>query len=201
MFRISDPERFQKIASGVQAALVSVAVVIGGGWTLYTFNSQLQVENARAQVQKLKREIEAEPKIEIAIEPRQLPTVKHGQFILAGVIAIKNTGNATTALLLEGNPVTIFRVDFDSDGMEVWTPIRRVPLRMTDTVIVGALVAHASATKSVSFATLVEEPGLFAVRFSARRQATEATAAIALAKPKGEAARIEWATHAYVVLK
>jgi hypothetical protein len=38
---IRDPERFAKITSGVQWLVIAVAVVVGGGWSFYTFNNEV----------------------------------------------------------------------------------------------------------------------------------------------------------------
>ena len=204
MLHISDPERFQKIASGVQAVLVSVAVVIGGGWTLYTFNSQLQVENAQAQVRKLKREIEAEPKIEISLDLRQVASLARGKYVLSGLVTLKNVGNATTALFLTDDSITIFRVAFNEKGIETWVPVREVPIRVSENATVVALMSHATAANFAPFTVELNEPGIYAVRFFAERRFEEASLALTLgAKPTGEGkdAKISWANHAYVAVK
>src|SRR6266404_5071517 len=71
---IKDADRFQKITSGIQAILLTAAVLAGGAWTWYTFETQLSVENAKAQLQKLRSELEREPRLSVSIDLKQFPS-------------------------------------------------------------------------------------------------------------------------------
>ena len=52
-----DADKFQKIASGVYSIFLIIAISLGGGWTYFTFNTELRVQNATAQLEKLNRDL------------------------------------------------------------------------------------------------------------------------------------------------
>jgi hypothetical protein len=48
-----DHERFKNITGAIQSLVVSVAVLVGGGWTLFEYNSLRSAEKARLEVEDL----------------------------------------------------------------------------------------------------------------------------------------------------
>lgn len=83
----------QAIAAIVQSLALTAAVIVGGVWTWYTFRAQHQADNALAQLQKLKREIETESRLEIDISTAQLKVPGSGERYVLGSIHVKNVGS------------------------------------------------------------------------------------------------------------
>ena len=173
MTMVSDPERFSKIASGIQSIVVAGALLVGGGWTLYTFNSQLQVENARGQLQKLSQELSREPKLEINVSVSQVAVGAKKRRHLFGDIAVSNVGNTTTALVLDDRPIELFKVGFDSSGETNWQLIHKINSRTGPAATLGVLISHAGAKNVITFATFVDQPGLYVIRFEVERSKEE----------------------------
>ena len=195
---IRDADRFSQISSGIQSGVVSLAVIVGGIWTLYSFNAQLQVENARAQLTKLKREIDSESKIEISLETKQLRG-KGREKLIFGTLMLKNSGTENTALVVADTPIQIFSVSFDQDGVEQWKLVRLLPMRQSDKTIYGAIALHAGSQVSRSFITPAPATGVYAVKFSASRSATEIGRLKAMGAPETDLAnRAEWGFHTYL---
>jgi hypothetical protein len=174
---IQDPKRFAKIASGVQSWVLSGALAIGGGWTFYTFNSQLQVQNAEAQLEKLKHELHEEPRIELSLEVEQVGSI-NGKRLVVGNVIVKNVGTANTALLLDKDSLRIFKVRFDKAGDENWFEQQRVRRFMGYHIEIKNLISLVSCTNSIPFTALVEIPGFYVVTFSARRNSEERKALV-----------------------
>jgi hypothetical protein len=197
---IKDPERFEKIAAGIQSYLISAAILVGGAWTLYTFSSQLQVQNARAQLTKLQRELEAEPRLEISLDARQLDSQSKDARYVVGTLTVKNVGNGDTSLALDGKPIKIFKVVVDSTG-EGWTLVRELGFRSSERATLSGLMCHANSTSGWSFITDVREPGLYVVKFSATRKPDEAAKVVRAGTKAWSNVRIQWATSRYLEVK
>jgi hypothetical protein len=193
-----DPDRFEKIASGVQSCVFALAVVIGGGWTLYVFNSQLQVQNAQAQLQKLTRELQEEPRVELSMTVRQMGSIDGGKRLVVGNIVVKNVGTANTALVLGESALVISRVRFDERDDEKWDAPQRVRLFMGYHLEIGNLVAQVGAANSASFAAVIRDRGLYVATFTADRQPKEKRATVeAGAKEFQPNQEVAWQTQAY----
>lgn len=190
--------QLQAIAATLQSFALTGAVIVGGAWTWYTFRANS--DTAQAQLQKLKHEIETEPRIEIDISTIPLKVAGSERRYILGSIQAKNVGSANTVLQLDRKPVQIYRVEVGSKG-EVWLPVRSPDLKIGPTVSTPSLICEVGVTKQVHFVAMIEEAGLYVVTFSAVRNASETTAAIKLGAvfhgPKG---RYEWRAQHYFVV-
>lgn len=200
MLHIDDADRFQKIAAGLQATILSLAVVIGGGWTLYTFNSQLQVENAQAQVQKLRRELDGEPKLEVSIDAKQIESVEKSRYLIVGTVNVRNVGTSNTSLTFDGFPLSVYWVSFEEHGIEKWVLRQRLPLRMSDSKTIGSLIALAGSTNSKPFAVQLGQSGMYAIRLSAARSGSEIDVA-RVAGARVTDVPVEWEGVTYISVK
>ena len=201
---IRDAERFAKLASGVQSIVIATAFIVGGAWTFYTFNSQLQVQNAQAQLAKLERELEEEPRVELdldisAIDSPAIDNPAKERRFFVGTLSAKNVGTDATILKLHERPIELFKVSVDRAGKEAWTSIRHTEFRWDDERILNGLVLQVGAVNKVSFIITVDSPGLYVTVISAERTAAESTAARAdTTDNKGQ---IYWSTQRYFVVK
>ena len=203
MFRIVDHDRFQKISAGIQSWLVSIALVIGGGWTLYVFNSQFQAENARAQLAKLERELLEPAKLELEIIVQPLnPSTSSNHHYFECQFSVKNVGSKNTVLTFDLDSVKLFRVGFDGQGQARWEAIQTpwIPsyLKQEQTRI-AELSAFASSTNHVSWVIDVQAPGVYAISVDVFRKPSEVAELIAA----GAARDIpkNWSTERYFVVQ
>jgi hypothetical protein len=166
---VADPDRFAKIAAGLQSLVIAGAFVVGGIWTLYSFNSQLQVENARGQLQKVQRELAQEPKVELSATITQVKVLGAKRLHLIGQITVQNVGNAITALNLEDRPIKIYRVSIDDSGEARWTLVHQLNSLVDTDTSLGSLISQAGSKNLINFATSVDKPGLYVLKFQAER--------------------------------
>src|SRR5258708_7126760 len=133
MFNIDDPDRFQKVAAGIQSLLISAALLIGGAWTLYVFNSQLQIENSRAQLTKLNRELEAYSRLEleIVVQPMTSTKAATSRYFECRLV-VRNVGARSTSLAFDDKPVRLYRVDIDNQGQPIWNLVRSINITMSE---------------------------------------------------------------------
>lgn len=116
-------ERFTKWVTVIQSIVVTIAIVIGGGWTLYSFRATKAVEKAALDLEIAKAR---KPLIELSIEAKgYLGTDPGGgnkdthRFIQA-VVNLKNAGNTPIDVDLSEpslyvGEVNIFKGDLVAD--------------------------------------------------------------------------------------
>lgn len=203
MFTRTDPDRFQKMAAGVQSWFLSMAILIGGGWTLYTFQSQLQVANARAQLARLQRDLEESPRIELYLEFNPLTVHENsGNRYFEGVLHVKNVGNKNTALLLGQDSVKVYKVNFDDKMAPDLKLFQSIDMPIDENTRIGSLIAQASSTTSVNFVFCIQEPGLYMVRVKAPRQISERNEALeAGGRATDPETGISWSALRYLAVK
>jgi len=192
--------QLQVIAATVQSIALTVAVIVGGVWTWYTFHANQQADTAIAQLQKLRHDIATEPRIEIDIStaPLKVPGSEH-HYVL-GSIQTKNVGSANTVLQLGREPIQIYQVTVGRKG-EVWLPVRSPALKIAPTVSTPGLICEVGITKQVHFVAMIEEAGLYVVTFSAVRNASEIATAKKLVEVfHGPNGRYEWRAQHYFVV-
>lgn len=195
-----EPQQVQALASATQSIVISLAVIIGGAWTLYTFQAQLHVENAQAQLQKLKREIESEPRLEIDMTTQELDLPRSSERFILGTITVKNVGSANTVLILDEKPIRIYSVEVGSQREE-WTEVSATPLK-TGPKAHGWLVCHVGATTHAEFVARIDGPGLYVATFSATRSAAEATTVRSLEPQVNRRdTSIQWYAHHYFTVR
>jgi hypothetical protein len=57
--KVDWPEPFDKIASGVQSVAVTVAVLVGGAWTLYSFVTTKTAEKSLYDLQIAEKKLQS----------------------------------------------------------------------------------------------------------------------------------------------
>jgi hypothetical protein len=103
-------EKFNNIASGIQAIVVAVGVVVGGGWGLWRYSVLLEARIAVAQAEKAEAEVESAKRVarssvvvNVDLSARQIQTtLERGKWILVE-LSIRNTGNQDIKIDLTGD--------------------------------------------------------------------------------------------------
>jgi len=195
---LHDHEKFKNILAGIQSLVISVAVVIGGVWTLITFNVLDQVAKARAELEVLQSRHSA---IEIDIEASQvsLSDDQRKQCILASVV-IKNTGTQNAVLEFQRDgPMAVTPVTFDKNGAPVYGETVRASIAGSNprkTITTGTFV-RAGSRSHYRILVPVQKPGVYFLTFSADATGSEAE----LSKKAAGARRQTWGAQLYFVVK
>jgi hypothetical protein len=139
-------EQFATLMSGIESAVTALAIILGGGWALFTFwklgeitrsrneLQKLQLEQAKVQqeisqleVQKRKSEaeilkLEREAKIgevlEISIKATQRSLPNDSNRYVSAIVEIENKGIGNTRLAYDKTfkPFLVFTVNVNNDG-------------------------------------------------------------------------------------
>ena len=131
---IEDHERLAKLASAAQAIVVTLAVVIGGIWTAWTFSTLQTTEKARKDLEKTKLDLEVQslrrPVLDLTIGVEVLESVKNisevfpkrlaqilpnsrpyvPKRVVHVVVSVKNSGNQDAKLDIAKDTLFIRRL-------------------------------------------------------------------------------------------
>jgi len=183
---MNDHERFKNLTAGIQSLVISIAVVIGGVWTLYTFSKLGQASKAQAELAELEfkiksqtaaeRKVQAElaelefkikrqTAVEISLEACQHALPGDSSYYVSVIAVIKNVGSRN-ANLQYSNPLTILPVGFDANGKILFSkPILREITTAPPSGVVTWNLVRVGTTLKVPFFVPVPGPGLYFLHF------------------------------------
>ncbi len=127
MNKFSDYEKFKNIASGIQSIIFSIAVIIGGGWTAYSFWALGSVEKARLEIEKEKYK---RPVLDINIDIKLIKSFmlgsKGGQPSVQKpcmhvVVSVTNKGNYPSVLDFTKDTLFVCQMLSDTKGTQLLT--------------------------------------------------------------------------------
>ena len=154
-------QQFKDVSAGIQSVVVALAVLIGGVWTLYTFQSLRSADEARAKVAT---------SMSISISSRQVKGSQSKQFGLAFEVLLENTGGQDITVDLTRPPLTLTAVSSNSEGKPV--PKRSYnasPMYAPGTAdfrSVPVQGVQVKSKKTISFYVEVDQPGTYFAAFS-----------------------------------
>lgn len=175
MALIKDADRFQKVASGINSYLVAFGLIIGAVWTYHTFNAELHVQNATAQLEKLNRDLAKEPRLEIDLEIQPLTTGSSKTRILIGRLLVKNVGTGPAVLSLgdtDNPPFRLYEVGW-SKGHEDWKHAVSFFVLLDKGEKLGEMIVPSGSTNQARFAVSVSRPGLYVLVLKTPRTGNE----------------------------
>jgi hypothetical protein len=161
-----DYDKWCKIASGVQAAVIALAVLIGGAWTLYTFSSLRQVDRARLQLATEQRALRERGILEIAISTSQLAHPEGAHRYILATVSVKNTGNRTEVVDWGTSGLWVTRVAAADDGQAVHgQPVRYQYLVPGEEAIKSSFLP--GQTRQLPFLVALSAGGVYHLLFKA----------------------------------
>lgn len=148
------PEEIALYASAIQNIAVTLAVVIGGGWTLYTFIQLRTIDKAKAELRKLQHE---QAVVAINVDAKQLDRYDGDGYVISGVAVISNKGNRNTRIDFSADDsCTITKVIFSESGQPT----------NGDSIYSSFYIAYylrTGAEIKLPFIVLVSSPGIYKV--------------------------------------
>lgn len=114
-------DKSNNFLSGIHYVVISLAIIIGGVWALYTFsalqmasNAELQLNKANEELKQIKEQIRGTDSSSIAINVTQLKT----QLGMIINVTIKNNGKRPLSFDTSKGAVTIYKVCANGDKVE-----------------------------------------------------------------------------------
>jgi len=190
--------QWKGISQVIWNCAASIGLILGGIWTISTFQVLGQKTHSEWEVKKLQAE-EGELRARIARQSAlsadlsaELLTVSDGRQFIATTVTIKNAGNRTAVLDLDHAPINIARLQFRPDASA------DVVSRTTSHVyVLGSAMLDASGlailpneTKICKSLAPVTTAGLYLVSFFAYRPIGEERTANMEGKPEHDRAAL-----------
>ena len=199
-----DHEKWRNILAGLQSLAVATAVIVGGAWSLYTFDVLGARDRAAAELERIQQDIDQQATVQVDIDAEQvaLPAAgvsdDPGRYIVARV-SVKNTGNRDTVFDFSKRPLGVARVLNPGQG-----PVPTVGPRSRYGVPIVPVLGwpgppdgepsaygevnnrgiYRGETWHQEFLVKVSGPGVYLVTFAAEVIGAEATKRVAL-QPDG----------------
>jgi hypothetical protein len=169
---VMNNEQFSKIASGIQAIVVSLAVIVGGGWTLYTFGSLQQVERARTEVEKLRRSLLERGVLVITLRPSQVKSAQPSTRYVLVDVAVQNQGNSTEVIDWSKSGLRLTKVDVDRGGGLAFGQTLDVGYSLPGRLVQSSSILPGQ-TRGLAFLVPLQQPGVYHIAFEAIISPTE----------------------------
>jgi hypothetical protein len=200
---IKDHQRFNNISSGIQNLALTLAIIIGGLWTAFTFTTletkykaqaditQLELANARTKVELA----EKGAVLDIKLDAKQEFLTDNDGYCIAVVAKITNTGVKNTFVDLSREaPLTAYLVSFNDDG----TSVRSEVVTQGDYSLSKTTVRSGYTIELPQFIK-VKFKGLYTVEFKIKLDKNEILIDSATRGEKAE--NPYWTGKAYVLIK
>jgi hypothetical protein len=109
-------EKYKTLAETVQSLAIACGVLIGGFWTLFTFNALQTSYKAEAEIRQLELATREQGVVNIAVNAGQVSIANDaGRYIKIG-IQVQNTGNRNLMLEFPEYALTIAKVQTNEGG-------------------------------------------------------------------------------------
>lgn len=157
---------------------LTLAIIVGGVWTLYTFDVLNKKENAVQELEKTEKELkELQDKIDgtnssyIQIQSQQFD-FKEGKFGLIVNVLVQNTGTNDVDMTWDKSPLRIYKVESrKGDQQKLYNELIPQIYDGFDSsgnkTALQNLYLFVGAKKELSFFVELEKQGLYYVRFLA----------------------------------
>jgi hypothetical protein len=107
---------FKDLMAVVQSLILTLAIMVGGVWSLYIFIRLRYIEKAKAELRELEQKTREHAVIEVNLEAVQLDTGDGGPRVISATAVLKNSGNRNIHLDFHEARWNTARVNFDRSG-------------------------------------------------------------------------------------
>lgn len=111
-----DLTQTKTIVEITQSVIAVLAIVIGGGWTLYHFVSLHKIEISSEELIYKKLQNEREPVIEVRVDASVAIDPNTQTYLINTVATVNNKGNFPDELDFSSPAFKIFKTNLDKDG-------------------------------------------------------------------------------------
>ena len=165
---LQDHDRFSKLAGGLQSIVVTLAVLIGGGWTLYSFNASRTAEKAALDIEVAKAK---RPVLDVSLEAKALtasdPSDAAGNVhsFVRVTVSLKNGGNTQIEIPLQQSRLAVAEVNLVQGGLVADESFATSEHLAVSPFSQASLAA--GNTLQLSYLVNIKRPGLYFVEFAA----------------------------------
>jgi len=111
-----DIEHFKNLADGIQSIIIALGVLIGGGWALFRFRTLKDIEKAKADLEKLKRDLLERGNLKIEMQASQFDASDGSVQYISITLVITNVGNRTEIIRWSHSKIGAALIECAADG-------------------------------------------------------------------------------------
>jgi hypothetical protein len=188
-------ERFQQLTSGFQNIVITIAVVVGGMWTLFTFQALKTREKAKLDLEIAQYRRAALDVIIKAEYVDQSESAPHPQshFIVA-TVQLVNRGTVHTEVNVNSEPLIVQRFEDSAQGPR---PVEHGAFQPLGDQGTGSVI-RPNSTAEYTYLIPVSGPGIYLLSFRATAD-ERSTIDLGLDVTKPQVARVVWSADKVVV--
>lgn len=194
--RTIDPERFNNFCSGIQSIVVSLAVILGGLWTYFTFRTFRQTAKAEAEISVMERQLREQAAFDLDIDVAQESLPGDSAHYASISVRMKNVGNRNARIDFKKSVLSVDRVHFDNKGKMISSGAKISFKMQSDD---EGVVVRANTSETIPFFVKLPGPGLYLLNFYSQVSPEEMQIAAQAGVP--ERARISWNRSRFFVVK
>ncbi|RDK82941.1 UNVERIFIED_ORG: hypothetical protein DFO82_2243 [Idiomarina abyssalis] len=150
--------QIETIANIVESVFIAFAAVLAGAWALYQFFTLKRIDQARAEVEKLKRELKQQSVADVTMDAEIIRS-SEGVFISVEV-KIHNLGNRTELINLEESCLSATKVLKSTESFVNFSPEMIEGYRDPRTAREEASLLPGE-TQTETYLICVENPGIY----------------------------------------
>lgn len=208
-----DIQTFQTLLNVIKSALVSIAVVIGGVWGLFTFRALKETAYRKAQLARLEanlrktdeeiRQIELTNRkqavLVIAIQPTQVSLPNDTNRYISAVVSIENRGSRNTLLPTSRPPFTVRAVDVEEGDKLTFSHEQSYQVRRASNPEEPPpnVIVRSGGVETIPFFCRVKKPGLHLLTFRVSMTKKEQE----IAESEGFSYAGSWVAKAYMIVE
>jgi len=200
MHNLSD---FKDLMAGIQDLVVSLAVLAGGIWSLFTFNALATRRRARAEVAEIERRLEQQAVLNITVSAQQTSTIGTtlGRQCLKIDVVMTNIGNRNVEIRLDPFPVWVTEcIPFNATVIPLATYYLPYDIRNSaDRETLG--LVRTGASWHFSAIAWLRYPGLYEVRALAKLSQVEVDVSVRDGVEAGPGEMLLWEDSTFTVVQ
>lgn len=146
----------------IQIIIISLSIIIGAGWAVYSFIKLNESDINNATLTKLQRENKDRISINIEINPRAIEIDSY--FLIVTEVTVENLSTKNIDLDLSDQPFSFSSVGFDVNEAPKFEKTKKFSVKSMNSIIYNS-VLFAGEKKHYSFSTKIKTKGLYFFEF------------------------------------
>ncbi|MFQ2400719.1 hypothetical protein [Aeromonas dhakensis] len=164
-------EKSNNFFTGLSGLVTILAIIIGGGWTAYTFDLLHQAEKAQQELIEIQERIKNTASSSINLDVRQTENPELGVVV---EVNLTNNGRSQLHYSLKDNPLKVYSVIVQGDKVGAGKIYMPKPYKSLAKMKSGeknktreSITVLTGAKKTISYVLTVDKPGLYYITFEA----------------------------------
>ncbi len=166
-----DYEDISHLASAIQSIAVAIAVIVGGVWTVFTFNRLRLTKKAEAELAELQQKLSRTALLNINVTATSATLAAEDGYLISAQAIVENVGTRRTSLLFPADhrPFHAVLIRSEENGdLKLGSPIHTgIPYGDGTESFSQRSIVGPGARVTLPFVFRTKQPGLYMVSFSA----------------------------------